>query len=56
MSPWGGGLQSTSACLHKVGIAAGWVFLASEYLTVNMNFVFFWLIRVFGKLSSQLLF
>lgn len=49
MSAWGGGLQSTSACLYKVGIAAGWVFLA-EYLILNVNFGFvFLLIRVFGK-------
>lgn len=52
----GGGLQSTSACLHEVGIAAAWVFLASEYLIVNVSFGFFLFIGVFGKLSSQLLF
>lgn len=56
MCAWGGGLQSTSACLHKVGFAAAWVFLTSKYLILDVNLGFFLLLRVFGKLSFQLLF
>lgn len=40
MCAWGGGEESTSAWPQKVGIAAGRLFLASNYLIVNMHLFF----------------
>lgn len=45
----GWGKRSISAQLHKVGIAAGWVFLAAGYLIVSVNLSLFFVIwRAFG--------